>query len=989
MQLEVSEKDSLYKVKDAHIGTQDIYAVVKPITLYSGNVPYDDTNWALCGLVTAESVYGMGDSLYEKLITASVLGVIISVVIVYIMVKVITKPVYRLVDSVRGGVEGIHNFKESNILELDELHSVVESLTDAQELSQRQLLEEKERYRIAVESSQDMFFTYQKDTDTLEIINSRFADGMWRCSEHPEYIESKRIHPMDREMVRTAVKNADKSINIDFRLKSKETGEYIWVNLTASMAHDINGRISRMVGCVQNIDQRKMLEEQQKDKWHYDSVTSFYQYKRGLEELQFAATGQRKGVLVLADVDQISEINKRYGLLFGDMVLERLSSLIVNAYDENDISNGIYIRAGIGMVLLWFPEADCKKIEVVLRNVTQEFEEQFDEKYLELTLYCGIAEKKQDISLPELLEEAKAALAYAGRGRFNIAAYEELKEEEQQAKNSIVLEEVEDLGRLKYLSMSSIVLNLLDKSGELPVVLDMLVLRFQREYGIKGLVITQFNREYLVNTLLYHSNRRPSYEGESTVYCTELEYQQFMETDHMQKLHRINTEDSESSLIGSFAAGSNDVIYHMGDGGEYSGSIIFLDTDIEKADQNAEFEKELNEIGAIIQNKLNMQRHDLSARAKSEFLARMSHEIRTPMNGIMGMTQIALKEGQSEERRIDCLKKIESSSNYLLGLLNDVLDMSKIESGKMKLIEDKFNLSDMAESIKGLMEPRMTEKDMEFITDIQVEHPWLIGDELRLNQVLINFLSNAVKYSEVGGHIRLTIMEKGSTDDCSEIYFAVKDDGIGVAEDKQQLIFQRFEQADESEKARKQGTGLGLAICTRLIHMMDSKIELESALGQGSTFSFTLRLKRVEQEEIAQKANIETSVFAGKRVLVVEDNELNMEITCTFLTEFGILPEEAYNGEEAVKRFAESEIGYYDMILMDIMMPVMDGLEATKHIRTLDRQDSRTVPIYAMSANAFDEDIKRSLNSGMNGHLSKPIHVEKLKEVFAMVFAEN
>ncbi len=219
----------------------------------------------------------------------------------------------------------------------------------------------------------------------------------------------------------------------------------------------------------------------------------------------------------------------------------------------------------------------------------------------------------------------------------------------------------------------------------------------------------------------------------------------------------------------------------------------------------------------------------------------------------------------------------------------------------------------------------------------------------------------------------------------SSIYFAVEDDGIGIAKDKQALIFQRFEQADESEKARKQGTGLGLAISSRIVHMMNSDIELESEPGKGSKFFFTILLQNVDEQEETTEEVVDISTLRGKRILVVEDNELNMEIIHTLLEEDGMQVEEVYDGQQAVTRIEQTPPGYYDLVLMDIMMPVMDGLEATRRIRQMAREDCHTLPIVAMSANAFDEDVKRSLASGMNGHLSKPVDMGKLRKMLVKV----
>ena len=387
----------------------------------------------------------------------------------------------------------------------------------------------------------------------------------------------------------------------------------------------------------------------------------------------------------------------------------------------------------------------------------------------------------------------------------------------------------------------------------------------------------------------------------------------------------------------------------------------------------------LCEIGTIIQNRVNQEHHDQSAQAKSDFLARMSHEIRTPMNGIIGMTEIALQQGQSEQVRLDCLKKVRASSNYLLGLLNDILDMSKIESGKMSLSTGDFDLSNLLDELHSVLDGEFAEKGQTFKTDIQLTHSWFHGDSLRISQVLINLLGNAVKYSESGAQTLLTVKETALPHNRASIYFAVTDQGTGISEKDRQRIFGVFEQLGNASSHR-QGSGLGLAICNRLIHMMDSEILLDSELGKGSTFSFTLELPLADVPE-QQSEDVPCEVDLHEvRVLVAEDNELNMEIICAFLDNLGCHADSAFNGQQAVELFEQSPSGYYHMIFMDVMMPVMNGLEAAHLIRTCGHPDSETIPMIAVSANAFDEDIRRSLASGMNAHLSKPIEPKKLTQ---------
>ena len=982
--LEEPVQENLRLVQGAAIGKQQIYGLVSNLELYSRNVPYEDTQWALCGFVTEDSVYGLISDVYERILGAILGSALMAVILVYFLVQYATEPVYHLVESVRGGVKGIHGFQESGIQELDELHKVIENLTDIQMQTENQLLEEKERYRIAVESSQDAFFTYKCKEKLLEIVNSKGNDGVWDCGKHPEFLDNDSIHPADKAKLINAVKSSGGVLDVDFRLQHVN-GEFQWVNLSGSITFDENKERSRIVGCIHNVHQHKLLEQAQKRKQIYDSITSFYRLGSGLEVVETLCRDDPEGVLVLLEIQQFSKIDERYGLIFGDIILEQFAGLLAKRFQEDGLNGGIYIRAGADQMLIWLPVCTTGPIVSSVQRLEKDFRALTDEKYLSLSLKCGIAVTGSRNSLSEALEQTKTALTAARHGKREIMFYEELSAEEKACAADVAFAEVASLERLKEMTLSSIALNLFDRDGDTSVVLDILALKLQEKYHLADIVITHFNGEYMVNNLLYCWKTWEKKDGwDGMVHCSEKQYQHFVETQEMQQILTSGESILKEPLIQPFASGRNDIVFHMTDNGQYSGSIVFQDIDQEVLEKKEEC-KCLEEISAIIQNRLNLERHDLSAKAKSDFLARMSHEIRTPMNGIIGMTEIALKDGQTEERRIDCLRKIEHSSEYLLGLINDILDMSKIESGKMRLIEEKCNLMEMIQGLHPLLEAKLNENNIQYIADIQLKNHWFMADSLRLNQVLVNLLGNALKYSRPDGHVWLTVRETEEEKGFSNLYFQVRDDGIGIAPEKQQLIFRQFEQADNSENARKQGTGLGLAISRRIVRMMDSDIKLESEPGKGSSFSFNVKLQPVSGEKTTVTSQPEEISFPGKRILVVEDNELNMEIICTILENYGIETEQAVNGKEAVRRMEESVPGYYDMIFMDIMMPEMDGLEATRTIRNLDRKDCKKIPIYAMSANAFDEDVKRSLASGMNGHLSKPVNLQVLEKTLQKV----
>ena len=982
--LEEPVQENLRLVQGAAIGKQQIYGLVSNLELYSRNVPYEDTQWALCGFVTEDSVYGLISDVYERILGAILGSALMAVILVYFLVQYATEPVYHLVESVRGGVKGIHGFQESGIQELDELHKVIENLTDIQMQTENQLLEEKERYRIAVESSQDAFFTYKCKEKLLEIVNSKGNDGVWDCGKHPEFLDNDSIHPADKAKLVNAVKSSDGVLDVDFRLQHAN-GEFQWVNLSGSITFDENKERSRVVGCIHNVHQHKLLEQAQKRKQIYDSITSFYRLGSGLEVVETLCRDDPEGVLVLLEIQQFSKIDERYGLIFGDIILEQFAGLLAKRFQEDGLNGGIYIRAGADQMLVWLPVCTTGPIVRSVQGLEKEFGALTDEKHLSLSLKCGIAVTGSRNSLSEALEQTKTALTAARHGKQEIMFYEELSTVEKACAVDVAFAEVASLERLKEMTLSSIALNLFDRDGDTSVVLDILALKLQEKYHLTDIVITHFNGEYMVNNLLYCWKTWEKKDGwDGMVHCSEKQYQHFVETQEMQQLLTSGESIWKEPLIQPFASGRNDIVFHMTDNGQYSGSIVFRDIDQDVLEKKEEC-KCLEEISAIIQNRLNLERHDLSAKAKSDFLARMSHEIRTPMNGIIGMTEIALKDGQTEERRIDCLRKIEYSSEYLLGLINDILDMSKIESGKMRLIEEKCNLMEMIQGLRPLLEAKLNENNIQYIADIQLKNHWFMADSLRLNQVLVNLLGNALKYSRPDGHVWLTVRETEEEKGFSNLYFQVRNDGIGIAPEKQQLIFRQFEQADNSENARKQGTGLGLAISRRIVRMMDSDIKLESEPGKGSSFSFNVKLQPVSGEKTTVTSQPEEISFPGKRILVVEDNELNMEIICTILENYGIKTEQAVNGKEAVRRMEESVPGYYDMIFMDIMMPEMDGLEATRTIRNLDREDCKKIPIYAMSANAFDEDVKRSLASGMNGHLSKPVNLQVLEKTLQKV----
>ena len=370
-----------------------------------------------------------------------------------------------------------------------------------------------------------------------------------------------------------------------------------------------------------------------------------------------------------------------------------------------------------------------------------------------------------------------------------------------------------------------------------------------------------------------------------------------------------------------------------------------------------------------------------ASRAKTMFLNNMSHDIRTPMNAIIGFTNLAAAHLDDRELVQDYLSKIAASSSHLLSLINDVLDMSRIESGRVTIDETVCSLPQVLQDLQSIIRADLETKGLNLcMDDGALIHPYVVCDRLRLNQVLLNILSNALKFTPAGGKISISAVERpGDTADTAIYEFCIRDTGIGMAPESFEHIFEPFERERTSTVSGIQGTGLGMSITKNLVELMNGRIAVESRLGQGSAFlcSFSFRLSEAPAPLSAPELSCPPQ-SADWRILLVEDNELNQEIAMTILEEAGCAVDVASDGAEAVEKVRHSLETPYDVVLMDIQMPVMDGIEATKTIRALDDPQLARLPIVAITANAFEEDRQRVLSAGMNGHLGKPIDVAKM-----------
>ena len=426
------------------------------------------------------------------------------------------------------------------------------------------------------------------------------------------------------------------------------------------------------------------------------------------------------------------------------------------------------------------------------------------------------------------------------------------------------------------------------------------------------------------------------------------------------------------------------------------------------ADQKAKYEKRNNELQKQAMKEMEesnkklkkakdiateaLQTAENANKAKTDFLSNMSHDIRTPMNAIIGMTSLIRHDAGNKDKVIEYADKIDISSQHLLGIINDVLDMSKIEAGKTVFKYTDFSMPDLIEELNTIFQPQIAERNQTFmVIKENIRHEWVNGDQVHLMQIFSNLLSNAVKYTQEGGKIQFLVEECETKSSVYAKYrFLVSDNGMGMSADFKETIFDPFTRAEGSVTNKIQGTGLGMAITRNLVEAMGGTIDVESELGQGSCFEVLIDLRIAEDRSVSstvqeEKNEQNDNIFQGMRFLCAEDNELNAEILTELLKIEGAECTICENGEEILKTFEKSAPGDYDMILMDVQMPVMNGYEATKAIRRSSHELAKKIPIIAMTANAFSEDIQHSLAAGMNAHVSKPVEMRVLEKTIRSI----
>lgn len=992
--------DAIYSVKNIPVAGEQAFCAVEDIDIYDANSPYIAKKPALLAISTNSGLYGTVKELTAKINAAIFWLVLLSITAAILLSKALSAPITVLCGDI-GDVTESSPAPERNspVKELAELSSALHRFSGERNRALVDLKAERERYLIALQTARSFLFEYDCFEDIFTIYRFNRNDTQFENGRHHSYrnfrsliIEGK-VCP--EEDIPDMLKFLDGESKSSFRMRiRRQDGGTGWYLVRCKPIYDNDGRLARIVASSSDISDEVAEEQQRRDAERRDKISGFFKKEYGEMLAEKAVLeNARPYCIAVMSMTAADRYVGSFGAYSYDAVIEELGTAIRHFAKTNDV----IWRRSYSEFALYIPQYSDEKLhsefEAMLNYIGSFYSAADDGK---ITCHVGISQNTERTPLKEALLNALKAECAAEMPHYpNIVYYYDTLSDveagaaflQHTSEPQINYAEEINSGFAVTDNPVSYAINILEKTKQLEAAMRLIFCKTGHSLKLRKIAWFEINHDYLtLRPEVKWSDFGVEPVREYSLRLAKSELGVLTELFRSSDYAKADKEFYVSSnalmeLMTEFRGGGEAHLFPVFDKEQLVGCIAFsaAEGSLSKSDMA---------IAKIVCAYILKSRTSIESRAKSDFLSRMSHEIRTPMNAIMGMTAIALDEEGLAPSTRDCLEKIDVSSKYLLSLINDILDMSRIESGKMTVENVCFSLEDTIKKIDAIMRTPVEAKGIYLKIEKDIKSPNVMGDPLKLDQVIVNIIGNALKFTSKGGITVSVKEEAASMSELVSVRFSIRDTGIGISEENLGKIFNSFEQAEAATARQYGGTGLGLAISSSLVKMMGGNLEVQSKVGEGSEFYFTLPYRLASEQDVPVNSDRSAEVdFSSKRILLAEDDELNTQIAVTLLEKEQLTVDTAENGRIAADMFIDSPEGHYDAILMDIRMPVMDGIEATKLIRQADRHDAKTVPIIAMSANAFDEDMKKSIDCGMNGHLSKPIDMNKVRTLLRKIWS--
>ncbi len=985
--------DIAYTTDDIELEDGRAYCTASPVELYTENSYYENT-WYVAAVEGENSIYSAYEYTLKHFNITMILISAFGLVCAVAFVVAVTKSFTKFSDAVKALAAKEKPEKKVSFRnkEFAELYEQVSDMADGRREAMLTYAGEHELCSIVLRSSQSSIFQYLNAEDVFIIFH--FDKDKQHCFARRSVFRNFRKRVMEGEVcpeedINTITAFLDGQLNEPFRTRVYTKDKAIIWDQVLGKAIIEDGEVVRVVACVQNVTETVLEEQRQQVLASRDKITGFYDNDYGyiLAKKQALENG-RKFAVVIFSLKNVNEFIRSEGSYYFNGVMEEIAS-IIRIFESEET---IIWRMSVSDIAVFVPnnlEGDRgENLNKALSYIDRVYSSEDDS-----SIYCGIgifqggkasefADAVDNARLASLASEMPSypRITYYREAQFDLSVRAKLAAANYES--SAGISELESEYNPTD-NMVSYTINMLEKSKKLTKAIDIIFCKIGRMLDLERIAFFDMNRDRSSVRVFRQWSRYGKIKIVDSAFSLGEGFDEL-----------INLLSAEENIIAdkNFYASSNELssfIAMLRDEGKvlitpvfYNGvPYAFLAFSAVEREQRESSIKSMAELSRVISAQVISSRTASENVARSEFFSKMSHEIRTPMNAVMGVTKLLLDDCELNDEVRSYVEQIDRSSHYLMELINSNLELSKIESGKMVVNSLPFDLQTLIDDTETIIRVQTEQKGLYLAVEGTVEHRYVFGDSLKLRQVLINILGNALKFTHNGG-ITLTVNETGVNNGNVCLHFSVKDMGIGISHENIEKIFDSFEQLDGRITAKYGGTGLGLAISNAYVSMMGGKLNVESELGKGSEFYFDLALPIADKSKVeSEAAENEDVSIEGRRLLLAEDDEINRMIAVKLLEHEGLVIETAENGEDAVRKFADSAENYYDAILMDIRMPVMDGLEATRKIRSLDRTDARAIPIIALTANAFDEDIKKSAQCGMNGHLSKPIDIRQIRKV--------